>query len=102
MSGVTDFVALTLLPLRRWRRVAEQLQGGQAAPAILEQHCSEWTADPRTRSRCPGAAVLRARADAALERASLGSIECLPWTDPRYPQLLRHIFDPPPVIWING
>jgi DNA processing protein len=101
MSAVVDLVALTLLPLRRWRAVAEQLQSGRTAPAILEQQCEEWSVNA-ARSRCPGAHVLRSRALAALERATRRGLECLPWTDVRFPASLRPIADPPPVVWIRG
>ena len=52
---ITLLVGLTLLPLGRWRVVAEQFQAGQAAPEILEQQCDEWTAHVRSRTPCPGA-----------------------------------------------
>jgi DNA processing protein len=102
MSGLVDLVALTLLPLGRWRAVSEQLRAGWTAPAILDHHCRLWTAHVVSRSPCPGAHVLRSRAAAALDRASQYSVECVPWTDARYPSALRTIADPPPVLWIHG
>ena len=102
MSAIVDLVALTLLPLGRWRAVAEQLQAGQTAPAILEQHCDAWTARATSRSPCPGARALRDRAAQALERAGRNRIECLQLTEARYPALLRQISDPPPVLWVRG
>ena len=102
MSALVDLVALTLLPLRRWRTVAEQLQSGRTAPAILEQQCDEWSVNASARSRCPGVHVLRSRASAALERATRHGLQCLPWTDARFPTSLRPIADPPPVLWIRG
>ena len=102
MSSVVDLVALTLLPLGRWRAVAEQLQAGRTAPAILEQQCDRWAAQPAPRTPCPGIQVLRSRATAALERATRGGLDCVPWSDPRYPSSLRPISDPPPVLWIRG
>ena len=102
MSAVVDLVALTLLPVGRWRAVAEQLQAGWTAPAILEQQCDRWSAQVGCRSPCPGAPALRSRAMAALERASGHAVDCLPLGDPRYPSALRSISDPPPVLWIRG
>jgi DNA processing protein len=102
MSAVVDLVALTLLPLSRWRAVSEQLQAGQAAPAILEQHSLEWAGLTRSKRRCPGMPALRARAAAALDRAAHNSVECVTWSDSRYPETLRTIADPPPVLWIRG
>jgi DNA processing protein len=102
MSVVVDLVALTLLPLGRWRAVSEQLQAGQTPLEILEQQCDEWTAHGRPRSPCPGQHALRSRATGALDRALRQGVECVPYTDPRYPSVLRTIFDPPPVLWVRG
>jgi DNA processing protein len=102
MSVSIDLIALTLLPLGRWRRVAEQLQAGQFAAAILEQHCDEWSRRAHVRSPCPGTRALRTRAVAALERAARQGISCLPWNDPAFPAALATIADPPPVLWIRG
>jgi DNA processing protein len=102
MSAMVDFVALTLLPLGRWRAVAEQLQAGQTAPAILEHQCEAWTARAASGSPCPGAPALRSRAASALDRASRNGIECVLVTESRYPPALRYISDPPPVLWVRG
>jgi DNA processing protein len=102
MSAEVDLVALTLLPLGRWRAVAEHFQAGHTAPAILEQQCDEWTTFGRPRSPCPGVHALRSRAAAALERGRRFGADCIPCTDARYPAALRTIFDPPPVLWIRG
>src|SRR5262245_49011661 len=102
MSSVVDLVALTLLPLGRWRAVAEQLQAGRTAPAIPEHQCDRWAAQAASRTPCPGVHVLRSRATAALERATRGGLNCVAWSDPRYPASLRTISDPPPLLWIRG
>src|SRR5215813_11156606 len=102
MSVVVDLVALTLLPLGRWRAVAEQLQAGCTAPEILEQHCDDWVSHKGVRSSCPGVRALRSRATKALERADRTGLLCLTWTDARFPSVLRTIADPPPVLWIRG
>ena len=102
MSAMVDLVALTLLPLGRWRAVAEQFKAGHTAPAILEQQCDEWTSHGPSRSPCPGVHALRSRATVALERALRGGVDCVPLIDPRYPPALRTIFDPPVVLWVRG
>src|SRR5262245_15502711 len=102
MSAVVDLVALTLLPLGRWRTVAEQLQAGHPAPVILEPQCDDWASERATRSPCPGAGALRSRATKALDRADRTGLQCLPWTDARFPSVLRTIADPPPVLWLRG
>jgi DNA processing protein len=103
MSALVDLVALTFLPLWRWRRIVEQLRAGQLPSDILEQHC-----DQRTRRRPdppapgPGPDVLRSRAAAAADRAAQQNLEPVPWDDPRYPICLAAIIDPPPVLWVRG
>ena len=102
MSRLVDLIALTLLPFGRWRAVSEQLRAGWPAPAILEHHCEQWMAHGALRSLCPGAHVLRSRAAAALDRGRRHGLDCVSWTDVRYPSALRPITDPPPVLWIRG
>ena len=103
MSAVVDLVALTLLPLWRWRLVAEQLRAGQAPRTILEQHCDERARRAHAASSpSPGHDVLRSRAAAAIERAGQSDISLIPWSDPRYPGALAVIVDPPPVLWLRG
>lgn len=102
MSAVIDLVALTLLPLWRWRIVAEQLRAGQLPATLLVQHCDEWTRMPRAKGACPGVDVLRSRAAAAVERSARQHIELVAWSDPRYPAALGAIVDPPPVLWLRG
>lgn len=103
MSAVVDLVALTLLPLWRWRRVAEQIRSGQAVPAILEQHCGERALGaPRSPSASVTPGILRSRAAAAIERAEKSGIVLIPWSDAGYPAALAAIVDPPPVLWLRG
>ena len=47
-------------------------------------------------------AAARVRARAALDAASAGRIDAVPWGDRRYPGLLAAIPDPPPVLWMRG
>jgi DNA processing protein len=41
-------------------------------------------------------------AERALKAAASGGMEPIAWFDPRYPQLLACIPDPPPVLWVKG
>jgi DNA processing protein len=102
MSVLVDLVALTLLPFSRWQVVGEQLRAGLPASAVLETHCHAWMSRPATRSPCPGVDALRSRAASGLDRARRRQIECLPCDDPRFPQALKAIADPPPVLWVDG
>lgn len=41
-------------------------------------------------------------AEREVERAAAGGVRVIGLEDPGYPALLRHIHDPPPVLWIRG
>jgi DNA processing protein len=44
----------------------------------------------------------RRRADAELVRAADLGVRIVGWDEPDYPELLRRIYDPPPVLWVRG
>jgi DNA processing protein len=94
-----DLLALSLLPVWRWRAVAEQLRAGISPALILDEQC---LARVEKDARSPSAAALRARAVMALESATQTAVEAIPWSDPRYPVALAAIVDPPPVLWVRG
>lgn len=106
MSAITDLVALTLLPVWRWRRVAEQLRAGHAASDILTDHCRIRQRSARDvrgdRSTNLDPERLRARASNALDRAARAGLVTLTWADPSYPSALAAICDPPLVLWVRG
>jgi DNA processing protein len=103
MSALCDLVALSLLPVWRWRVVYEQLRAGQPPITILLQHCGEEPrANGRGRSFRLDARGLRTRAEAALVRAARLTIDAIAVTDPAYPAALAAIDDPPPVLWLRG
>jgi DNA processing protein len=95
-SEHVDLVALSLLPIRCWRRVAALLHQQVPADAILERVSRECAPEP---SR---PAALRSGALAALARAAASGIVCVPWSDAAYPVALASIADPPPVLWARG
>jgi DNA processing protein len=99
--SVVHFVALSLLPIWRWRRVAEQLRAGERLDEILEQHCTELSCRAG-QHRPRSATALRARASAAAARATNLGLDALTWRDPAYPPALAAIVDPPPVLWLRG
>jgi DNA processing protein len=106
MSAITDLIALTLLPVWRWRRVAEQLRAGLPASDILTDHCKSRQPSPRDagagRSTHSDPEQLRARATNALDRAARAGLATLTWADPLYPSALSAIPDPPLVLWVRG
>jgi len=105
MSVLIDLVALTLLPVWRWRVVTEQLRAGESPAAILATECQPRVRRaPRSHGRAQplDADQLRTRASQALERAARSHLEALAWDDVRYPAMLGAIIDAPPVLWIRG
>lgn len=102
MSATTDLIALSLLPLRLWPRVTEQLRSGLPPPEILRRECevlartrgeSVWDAD---------AGRLLERAARAADTGSRAALAAVPWSAPDYPAALLTIADPPPVLWTSG
>jgi DNA processing protein len=101
MAELVELVALSLLPLPRWRGVAEALRGKTPPLDILLDHCEQGAALPRV----PGWADRRRlldRAAAACQRASDLGVDAIGWADDRYPARLAAITDPPPVLWALG
>lgn len=94
-----DFLPLSLLPLWRWRRLAEQLRAGLNPRDLLDEHCLD---QRRRNPASPGAEALRARANVLLEDARRHRLTAVSWIDPAYPALLAAIPDPPPVLWVRG
>jgi DNA processing protein len=95
-SEHVDLVALSLLPIRCWRRVGALLHTGVAPGSILERvsrECAPHAAPP---------AALRSRARSALERAATSGIAFVPWSHAAYPAALSAIADPPSVLWARG
>lgn len=101
MSPSLDLVALSLLPLTRWRRVAIELRQGSTPAAILERQCEEGAALPGRARVWADATRLRARAAVACEVGG-SRLSAVAWTDARYPGWLQEIPDPPPVLWVDG
>ncbi|HMF27790.1 MAG TPA: hypothetical protein VKE42_03405, partial [Candidatus Cybelea sp.] len=95
-SRLTDFIALTLLPIGSAVRVAERLRSGGAPGDVLD----EVAGFPRG-GGAP-ACELRARAREAFDAARAQGIEPVAWDSASYPVALTTIVDPPPVLWVRG
>ena len=97
MTDLSDFIALSLLPLNWGFDIAERLRAGRRAGDVFESLVNE---------RWPGAATRRAdlaaRTAQAIDRAARCGLDVLTWRDSRYPPALAAIADPPPVLWIGG
>lgn len=97
MSNLSDLIALSLLPIWLWRFISERLRAGDPPGLVFDRLLIERWADEPDKS-----AAIRARADAAIMRASEQGITAIPWTDAAYPPALATIVDPPPVLWMRG
>ena len=97
MQHLSEFIALSLLPIWWWRDVGERLRAGDSPSAVLDRLLAKrWSDQPDKRS------AVRSRATAALARATERGLAPLAWSDPAYPPALAAIVDPPPVLWARG
>jgi DNA processing protein len=97
MTDLLDFVALSLLPLSCGLHVAERLRSGDTAGAVLTR-----VAARAARDQPDQAAVLRAEAAAAIDRAHTEGLTPVAWNNVDYPPALTTIADAPPVLWVRG
>jgi DNA processing protein len=109
MLELRDAVALSLLPgAARFDAVSRidrselgHLLESAGAPrdgtpgVALDELCAASGLTPPSRSLLDEAAR-------AIERGHGNGLRAVPWFDPRYPERLRAIADPPAVIWVRG
>jgi DNA processing protein len=98
------WLALSLSPGLGPRRILQAVENVGSAPRILELSLTDLEA-----LRFPAPAVQyiangQALADAAEEwrRVQAEGASLLTYADEAYPERLREIFDPPPLLWIRG
>jgi len=82
----------TLLALSSREGLAAALARPQAHADLLSPAALDWLRS--------GAA--RRQAEQHAERARAQGLRLLGWHDPPYPVYLRHIYDPPPVLFVRG
>ncbi len=102
MSTTVDLIALSLLPIWRWRTVAEQLLAGQHPIDILRAQCAD---GQRGRDRPPkwaDAGRCTERAVQAVRDGIESGLAAITIRDDGYPAALLEIPDPPPVLWVSG
>lgn len=102
MAVPLDLVALSVLPVWRWRAVAEQLQQGRNPTEILLAQCDAGACRGGAPPRWTSPDWTRERARAALVLAERSGLHPIVRGDPRYPAHLLDIIDAPPVLWVAG
>ena len=102
MTGPIDYVALSLLPIWRWRAVAERLRRGDSPTDILLEQCADGVRRRRGTPAWTSPDWLRERAHGLLAKAHGAGILPLLQSDTLYPRQLLEIVDPPPVLWVMG
>ncbi len=104
-SATEAFVALSLLRFgadtRACRLLIALVREGELAPQTLAARLATSLGIPDAEQP---ARIDRAwiEASAALGRARDAGLTALSFGDPRYPELLRHLADPPIVLWVKG
>jgi len=97
VTDLSDFIALSLLPIRWTPEIAERLRAGRRPGDVFEQLIAErWPGQPAKR------AGIAARTARAIDRAAHCQITPLTWGDAAYPPALTAIIDPPPILWVRG
>ncbi|HEX3702397.1 MAG TPA: DNA-processing protein DprA [Vicinamibacterales bacterium] len=97
MIDLSDFIALSLLPLSWGRDIAERLRAGRRAGDVFDALIAErWPRQPARR------AWIASRTAKAIDRAASGGFAVITWGDAQYPPALAAIVDPPPVLWLRG
>jgi DNA processing protein len=103
-ADLQSWLALALTPElspRTMARLLEAFGSPQAIFAASESELASWKLPPATLKAITGRSSL-ARAEKELRRAQQAGVALVSWADPRYPPLLRQIYDPPPVLYVRG
>ncbi|MDR9501377.1 MAG: DNA-processing protein DprA [Desulfurivibrionaceae bacterium] len=105
MTPLRDWLSLTLIPGLGNVLMARLLAVYGEPAAVLE-------ASARDLYQVPGigkklvqgidAPALRRAADRELQKADQEQVTILTFNDPRYPELLRHIYSPPLLLYVQG
>jgi DNA processing protein len=97
-----DLVALSVLPVWRWRAVSEQLHQGRNPTEILLAQCDDGARRRAAPPRWSDPEWARERARRALSLADLSGLHPIVRGDRRYPPQLLEVIDAPPVLWAAG
>jgi DNA processing protein len=97
MTDLSDFIALSLLPISWGVDIAERLRAGRRPGDVFDHLVHDrWPNQPDRR------AGIAARIARAIDLAARGRITPISWADSRYPPALAAIVDPPPLLWLRG
>jgi DNA processing protein len=83
--------------LRGWSATLSETSG--SGLRLIDDLLRETRPPAQAAAECRGIAR---DVDSALERAARAGLSAIPFGDVRYPPRLAAIFDPPPVLWIDG
>ena len=102
MCGPIDYVALSLLPVWRWRVIAERLRAGDSPTDILLDQCADGVRRSRGTPAWVSPEWTREEARRKLDQAQAAGVQPVLQSDTSYPPQLLEIVDPPPVLWVLG
>ena len=101
MDDTFDLLTLSLLPGLTLRAMRELCARGPLAEALARPDQQGELIGERACTALRTGAARRA-AEAELSRAHALGVRVVGRDEPEYPHLLRHVFDPPPVLYIRG
>ena len=97
MTDLSDFIALSFLPIAWSPQIAERLRAGRRPGDVFDALVAERRPnDPQFRAK------VAAQIAEAIARAARGGIGAVTWGDAQYPPALAAIVDPPPILWLRG
>ena len=102
MCGPIDYIALSLLPVWRWRVIAERLRAGDSPTDILLAQCADGVRRRRGAPTWVSPDWTRDQARRKLEHAQASGVRPVLQSETSYPRHLLEIVDPPPVLWVSG
>lgn len=102
MSETRAALALFFTPGLGAVRIKALLESFGSFEAALAAPAKEWREAGVTETHTFSLSEPWQKPDSELAKAAKLGITLLALSDPRYPQSLRSIYDPPPVLWVRG
>jgi DNA processing protein len=101
VDATFDLLTIALLPDVGPRTARDLAAAAPLVDALArpEEHA---IALSRRARRCLASGEARRHAEAELARAAALGVRIVGWDEPEYPELVRRIYDPPPVLWVSG